>query len=137
MSSIDGLGTDSGQSLTHLVSGIVTDTQELMKQQWQLLRHEVREDVRKTKEASAALVLGAALVAAGSLLLCHLLVYFVSWLMPTWPLWVCFGIVGLPIVLVGIALLFAAFNKLKSLNPLPDESAQALKENVRWITKPK
>lgn len=131
------LRSDNGVSITQLVSGIVSDSQELIKQQWELFRHEVRDDLRKTKEASAALALGAGLASVGGLLLCFLLVHLVAWAAPTWPLWVCYGVVGVPIAAVGAALVNWGITKLKSMNPLPDQSAQALKENFRWITKAK
>jgi len=133
----DVLPTETGPSLTQLVSGIVADSQELFKQQWALLRHEVQDDFRKTKEAGAALVVGAVLAGVGGLLLSHLLVHLVAWAAPTWPLWVCYGVVGAPITAAGGLLLYTAFAKFKSLNPLPDQSAQAFKENMRWITNPK
>lgn len=127
----DVLPTETGPSLTQLVSGIVADSQELVKQQWALLRHEVQDDFRKTKEASAALAMGAVLASIGGLLLCHLLVHLVAWAAPAWPLWVCYGAVGAPIAGAGALLLYTGIAKLKSLNPLPDQSAQALKENMR------
>lgn len=133
----DVLQTDTSPSLTQLVSGIVADSQELIKQQWALLRHELKDDLRKTKEASTALAVGAGLAGVGGLLLCHLLVHLVSWAAPTWPLWVCYGVVGVPIATAGAALFYMGINKFKALNPLPDQSAQALKENMRWITNPK
>ena len=73
----------------------------------------------------------------GILLLCHLLVHLVAWASTNWPLWVCYGVVGAPIATAGAVLFYAGIAKFKSLNPLPDQSAQALKENVRWITNPK
>lgn len=135
--STDLLQTENGPSLTQLVSGIVADSQELMKQQWALLRHEVQEDIHKTMEASAALTVGAGLTAVGGFLLCQLTVHLVAWAAPSWPMWVCYGVVGLPIAAAGGILVFLGVNKFKSLNPLPDQSAQALKENVRWLTNPR
>jgi len=133
----DVLQTDTSPSLTQLVSGIVADSQELIKQQWALLRHELKDDLRKTKEASTALAVGAGLAGVGGLLLCHLLVHLVAWAAPTWPLWVCYGVVGVPIATAGAALFYMGINKFKALNPLPDQSARALKETMRWITNPK
>lgn len=46
-------GPDS--SLTSLVAGIIKDVQELLKQQLSLFREEVKDDVRKTKEAAISL----------------------------------------------------------------------------------
>src|SRR5690242_8938622 len=95
------LHTESGASMTHLVSGIITDAQDLIGQQLALLRHEVNEDFRKTKEAGLLLVGGLAIALVGSILLCSMLVYLLSWSAPGLPLWICYGIVGAPIAALG------------------------------------
>lgn len=125
------------ESVTGLVTGIIHDAQELFKQQIALLKHEVREDVRRTAVASLALAAGALVLALGALLLVVMLPLLLSYLVPTLPLWASFGIVGGAIAVVGLVLLYAGKKKFDSFNPLPDETAEALKENVQWIMKPK
>jgi len=125
-------GTNNG--VAPLLTGIVNDVQDLLKQNLALFKVEVREDVRKTKEAVAALGVGAALAAVGGLHLTLTIVFLLA-LIPGIPLWVCFGIVGVVFTGVGLALLVRGKNKLASFNPLPDESAEALKENVQCLTK--
>jgi hypothetical protein len=131
------LETRPEPSMTHLVGGIITDAQELIKQQLALLRHEVQEDFRKTKEAGFLFLWGFAIALMGGILLSLMLVHLLSWAAPEQPLWVWYGVVGTPIATLGSALFFMAIHKLKSFNLLPHQSAQALKENVQWITKPK
>jgi hypothetical protein len=126
-----------GASATQLVGGIITDAQELVKQQLALLRHEVKEDFRKAEEAGSFLVWGLGGALVGSIVLCLMLVHLLSWAAPALPVWVCYGIVGAPIVTLGGALYFAGAHKVRSFNPLHDQSAQALKENYQWITNPK
>ena len=127
----------AGASATQLVGGIITDAQELVKQQLALLRHEVKEDFRKAEEAGSFLVWGLGGALAGSIVLCLMLVHLLSWAVPELPGWVCYGIVGAPTAALGGALFFAGIHKFRSLNPLPDQSVQALKENYQWITQPK
>jgi hypothetical protein len=124
----------TNHSLAPLLTGIVNDVQDLLKQNLALFKVEVREDVRKTKEATAALGAGGALAAVGGLHLSLMLVFLLA-LIPGIPLWVCFGIVGAVFVGVGLALFLRGKNKLESFNPLPGESAEALKENVQCLTK--
>jgi len=122
-----------------LVTGIIDDLQELIKQNLTLFKVEVREDLKKTKEAAAALGVGVGLAAVGALHLTFMLVYLLWWAFdpaarsPGLPLWVCFAIVGGVFAGVGGALYFKGKKKLDSFNPLPDQSAEALKENVQWI----
>jgi F0F1-type ATP synthase assembly protein I len=129
--------SDSDVSLTSLVSGIVGDAQELMKQQFALFQAEVKEDMRKTAEASSALGIGMAVALVGSILLCFTLVYLLNWAFPTAPLWVWFAVVGGVVTAVGAGLIYTAYVKFHSFNPLPDKTAQALKENLEWKTTPR
>ena len=124
----------TNRSVAPLLTGIVNDIQDLLKQNLALFKVEVREDVRKTKEAAAALGVGAALAGVGGLHLTLMLVFLLA-LIPRIDLWVCFGIVGAVFVGAGLALFLRGKNKLESFNPLPDESAEALKENVQCLTK--
>jgi hypothetical protein len=55
----------------------------------------------------------------------------------TLPLWACFGIVGLVFGVVGGALVTSGIRKFQSNNPLPDQTAQTIKENVQWIANSK
>ncbi len=131
-------------SVATLVSGIVTDVQDLIKQQLQLTRKEIEADFRKTREAASVLILGIGLFSLGGIALVLMLAHLIHRLtLPagqvhsfdpaTVPLWGCFGIVAAVFLVVGGALAFAGKKKFDSFNPLPDESAQALKENVEWI----
>src|SRR2546430_1801900 len=81
-------------SVTSLVTGIVSDAQELLKQQVALLKHDVRSDIRQAKEALTSLAIGGAIPALGAILLCFMLVHFMYWLVPAVPLWGWFAIVG-------------------------------------------
>lgn len=129
--------TDAAPSVTELVGGIVGDVQDLIKQQFALFKHEVREDIRKAKDATVSLVLGGAILAVGGILLCLMLVHLLHWAAPTLPLWSCYAIVGGGLTLIGGIGLYVGYRQVKSVNPLPDETVAALKENVQWIAKPK
>lgn len=127
-------------SMAPLVTGIIDDLQELIKQNLALFKVEVREDFKKTKEAAASLGVGIGLAVVGALHLTLMLVFLLWWAFdsaarsaPGLPLWVCFAIVGGLFAGVGAALFFKGKKKLDSFNPLPDETADALKENVQWI----
>jgi len=124
-------------SVTALVTGVVRDAQDLVKQQLSLFQHEIREDLRKTKEAALSLALGLGTAGIGGLLLCWMLVEFLHWAAPQIPLWVCYGIIGAALSGLGALLLSTGIKTLKSLHPLPEQSVETLKENMRWIKNPK
>jgi len=125
-------------SLTSLVSGIVQDVQDLIKQQMAYTQREIQEDLRRTKEAVTpmAIGLGVSLLALG--LLCVMLVHLLHWLTDgRLPLWGCYAIVGVLLAVAGGVLFYAGKKQLDSFNPLPDKSVEALKENVQWLTNQK
>jgi uncharacterized membrane protein YqjE len=123
------------QNLTTLVTGILNDAQELFRQQLNLARVEMKEDFRKTKEAAAPLAIGVWLALLGSILLSVTLAMLLA--LTGLPEWACFAIVGAAISLAGGGLIYAGKKKIESFNPLPDKTAEALKENLEWIAKPK
>jgi hypothetical protein len=128
----DNIQTASEESLTSLVRGIANDAQELFRQQLALFKSEFREDMRKTREAALSLVVGAGVAFFGVLLLLFAPVYLLH--AAGLPEWAGFLIVGGIVLAGGIGLLYAGKKRFESFNPLPDQSAEALKENVQWIT---
>lgn len=129
--------SETDVSLTSLVSGIVNDAQELMKQQMALFQAEVKEDMRKTSEAAVSLAAGAVVALVGAIVLCFALVYLLNWAFPETPLWVWYAVVGGVVTGTGLGLVMVAWVKFRSFNPLPDKTAQALKENLEWKTTPR
>jgi hypothetical protein len=129
------LHTEPEFSVTSLLRGIVSDAQDLFQQQLALFRAEIKDDFRKTVGILIAIGSGAFLVSIGAALLCFMVVYLLNSLVPALPLWGCFGIVGGCVALVGGIVAYVAMAKFKTFNPLPDESVQALQENVQWIKK--
>jgi hypothetical protein len=128
-------GSENG-SLTSLLTGIVNDAQELFKQQLALFKSEVQQDLRKSREALTSLAFGAVVGLIGAVLLCLMLVHLLhETTNPQWPLWACYATVGGPIAVIGAALIGLGYQKFQSFNPLPDETATALQENMEWKTK--
>jgi len=53
------------------------------------------------------------------------------------PLWGCYGLIGAGFLIAGGALLGTGIARFHSFTPLPEKSAEALKENVKWLTNSK
>ena len=124
-------------SVTGLVSGIVQDVQKLIQQQLALFKHEIRENLRKSKEAALMLGLGIGIGSVGGLLLSFMLVYLLNWAFPKLALWICFLIIGMLASAAAGGLFLAAKKKLESVSAVPEQSVEAFKENVQWIRNPK
>jgi hypothetical protein len=124
-------------TFTSLIAGIVADAQRLIVQQIELVKVEIKEDIRRTAVGLAFIAAGAGMLLMGVLLLCFMLVYLLDWAFPSLGLWLCFLIVGGGFTLIGVTLSYAAIHRFTSFNPLPDQSLQGLKENLQWKTTPK
>jgi len=118
--------------MSELVAGIIDDGQKLVKQQVEMLRAEIREDFRKTKDVAIYLGIGAGLAAVGGGMLMVALVYLVQYL-TGWHLAGCWGLVGGLAVALGAIAFVVGGRIMASYNPLPDKSLNALQENVSWI----
>jgi len=110
-----------------------------------MVRAEVRTDWHKTKQALAPIAIGTGLLGIGVLLLSLMLVFLLHWATtPTSavdpaqiPLWGCFAIFGAGFCVAGGAALAVGIHKFHTFTPLPEKSAEALKENVKWLTNSK
>jgi hypothetical protein len=140
--------TSSEPSTVGLLQGIITDLGDLIRQEVRFARAEVRSDLNKTKEAATVLALGVGTAVLGVFLLAVMLVLLLHWLTlppesvavvdPAWiPLWGCFGIISAVFLATGGALAWLGYKKFQSFNPLPDETAKTVKENVEWMTNSK
>ncbi|MFO0968908.1 MAG: phage holin family protein [Gemmataceae bacterium] len=127
---------EDGAGLTTLVAGIISDGQELIRQQLHLFQVELKNDLKRTSNASIPIVVGGILAGMGAFLL---LVMVALLLHAIWPavisLWGGFGIVAAILLVGGGACLLYGKKQFDAFNPLPDKTVEGLKENVQWKTK--
>jgi hypothetical protein len=129
------LQTGSEPGLASLAAGILHDLQELFKQQLHLFKHEIEVKFQKTKEASAFLVLGLMLMLLGGVVLCLGFAHLLEWGFPVLQPWGGgYFIVAALVLIPGVILAATGRQQLESVNPLPEESAEAMKENLEWTT---
>lgn len=121
-------------TLTQLVSGIAEDAQRLIRQQYQMLRAEVREDIRRTKTALKYMGFGIGAALFGVMFLAVSLPLILNDVLNLnnhpWAGWLIIGVVML---VVGVIALFAGKRIFEKYNPLPDKTLNALEENLSWI----
>jgi len=131
------LKNSSDNSTTSVMAGIIRDAQELFSQQLAMFRAEVREDFSKTKQAITPMACGVVTLFLGAILLSLMLVYLLHDLIPGLALWGAYAIVGGALTALGAGLYMAGKKRFETFNPLPDKTAQTVKENVQWLTQPK
>ncbi len=128
----DDVHSSTDPSLASLVTGITEDLQQLIRQQAALIRQEVQEDIRKTKEGIIAFALGAGAAAVSVILLAFTIVYALA--VTGLPLWACFLIVTGIFVVSAAVLFLMGKKKLDSIHPVENPAVQGLRENLQFQT---
>jgi len=119
-------------SVADLLSGLVTDAQQLVRREIDLAKREVSIEVDKVRQGAVALGAGAGLAIIGALLLGHMLVHLVQTLTGL-SLWVSYLIVGAIFAIGGGILLMQGIKRMKDVDPMPRETIESVKEDIQWI----
>jgi hypothetical protein len=121
-------------SIGTLLKGIADDVQTLIREEIALARVEVGQQTARAKAAAMSIGIAAgALLFGGGLLLAALSLGIADAF--DWPAWAGFGVVGLVLVVGGLAAYAAARNRLNAVHIVPEETISTLKENSAWIAK--
>jgi hypothetical protein len=126
------VAAETGPTTTEILSGIVGDVQQLVRKEIALVRQETTEELQKAKQAGIALATGGAVLAVGSLLLLLALARGFADLVE-WPVWAGYGLVGGILLLTGGILVALARKRAKQIHPVPEITAETMKENVEWL----
>jgi len=130
----DSLPVATNGTLTSLVSGILDDAQKLVRQQFEMLKAEVQEDIQKTKRAAEYGGLGVVLLTVGFLGLVSAIAFFLHEEFQ-FTMWASWAITSGVFIVLGIALAMSSYYLLERFSPLPTKTFQALQENLQWKTK--
>jgi hypothetical protein len=129
---------DTGPTMTAMVSGIIADAHALMRQELQLARVEIKQELTKARDAVISIGAGAGAMVWATVLLTLMTVFFINWVTnEAVPLWGCFGIVGGIMLVAGASLLFFGKSRAESINLVPPKTAETMQENVQWLKNPR
>jgi hypothetical protein len=124
----------NGQTMTALVTGIIADTQALIRQEMQLAKVEMKQELGKTRDAALSFAIGAGFLVLGFVLLSLAVIILLPWITNgAIPLWGSFAIFGGVLFLIGAILLYIAYSRATTIHLVPQQTAQTLQENVQWI----
>lgn len=129
-----GLNATTEPNMATLVSGIIQDAHTLVRQQAEMLKAEVKEDLRRSKRAAELGSLGIVMLTVGFLALVNTLAH----LLHTYTgleLWASWGVIAGLFLICGGILAWVSYSLLERFNPLPDKTYQALQETIQWNTK--
>ena len=125
---------ESRPSISSLISGILRDATELIFKQMVAARLEMREEVANAKSTAVLMALGAVALMVGSILLALTVVYVLQ-AYSGLELWLCYGVVGAVIFLVGLMILFMGKRRAARTSLVPTTTIENAKEDARWITR--
>jgi hypothetical protein len=120
----------SDQSVGELVSGIASDLSTLMRQELDLAKVEVKQEVSKAGKAAG--MLGGAGLAGWmvALFLSFTLLYLLDSAIDAG--WAAL-IVALIWAIIGAVLFVIGRNRLKAVDPTPHRTVETVKEDVEWL----
>lgn len=119
-------------SLASLVGGIINDARDLLLQEFTMAKLEVRDELRRSKEAAISFGVGIGVAAVGGILLILMLVHLLH-MYTELPLWGCYGVVGGILVLLSLFFLYSGKRTTQEIDVIPPETVDTLKENAQWI----
>jgi uncharacterized membrane protein YqjE len=123
-------------TVSALVTGIVADAQTLMREELQLARVEIKQELKKTRDAAISFGAGAALALASVAFLTLAVVFLITWATNGFiPLWGSFAIVGGACLISAVALFLVGKSRAEEVHLVPPQTAETLQENVQWIQK--
>ncbi len=121
----------SDRSIKEILDTLRPQLQELVNKQVALARAELTPVVRK-----AGIAIG--LLAVGALFMLLFLVFF--WLTGMYimwyagfPLWAAAGIITVILLVIGGILAGMGAGRLRTLNPSPERTLAALRQNIDWL----
>jgi hypothetical protein len=130
----DSTPSGASPSVATLVGGLLEDTQQLIRQETALARHEIREEWTKTKEAATLFSGALALFALVGVLFGFSLVELLHHFVFPHDLWACFSIVAILFAVCGGALLYESRAKLHQVHLVPPQSAASLRQDIQAVT---
>ncbi len=114
---------NSDPSIVELVRSAAADTTELVKQQIELTKTEIQQNVKTAGSAFGILAVGAAILGMGGIFLLVTIAYVLVQL--GLPVWAGFGIVTLFLFIVGAILVLVGRKRAKTVQG-PERAVAAL-----------
>ena len=118
-----------GRSVGELLSEVTTDLSRLMRQEVALAKVELKEEAAKAGKAGG--MLGGA-GAVGYLVLVFLSLALMFALDAVMPIGWAALITAVVLGIIAAVLYVVGRNRLKQVNPKPEQTVETLKEDVQW-----
>ncbi|MEN9939109.1 MAG: hypothetical protein RLZZ387_5688 [Chloroflexota bacterium] len=120
-------------SITTLLSGLVSDAQNLVHREIDLAKTEVSKEFDKVKQGTIALGAGIGMAVIGGILLGHMLAYLLQDVFDI-SLWISYLVVGGLLTLGGVLFLKQGADRMSKVDPVPHETIDSVRKDVEWIS---
>ena len=122
---------DQHTSIPALIKGLLDDARDLIREELQLARAEIREEISALQTVAIAFVIAAVVGVLGAMLLSiafgGALAYFLRW-----PPWAGYGAVAVLFLAAGWGLCLYARGRLRAIRAIPN-TTETIKENLAWM----
>jgi hypothetical protein len=119
----------SQPSLGALLKSLADDLALLLRQEAQLVGAEMTSKARRAARNLLLVAAGGAIAFAGVL---ALLAGAIAALCSVLPLWQSALVIGFAVLVIGAAMTLVALARLRSIDPLPQQTIASLREDVAW-----
>lgn len=122
---------DDRTSIPALIKGLLDDARDLIREELQLARAEIREEITALQTVTIAFAVAAVVGLLGGMLLAialgGALAYFLRW-----PSWAGYGVMALLFLAGGYGLCLYARARLRVIRAIPN-TTDTIKENIAWM----
>ncbi|HUK33259.1 MAG TPA: phage holin family protein [Vicinamibacterales bacterium] len=122
---------DERASIPSLVQGLLDDARDLIREELQLARAEIREEIARAQTAAVAFAIAAAVGLLGAALLSVAIGSAIAYFL-RWPPWAGYGVTAILFLAGAWGLYLFGRSRLTAIRAIP-ETKDAMKETLTWM----
>ncbi len=122
---------DDAATIPSLIRGLLDDGRDLIREELQLARAEIRDELWRAQSAGIAFAASTVFGLVGALLFAIAVGDVIAYLL-RWPSWAGYGVTAILLLVSAWGLALYGRGRLAKIRALP-ETADTLKENLAWM----
>jgi fructose-specific phosphotransferase system IIC component len=122
---------DERTTIPALIRGLLDDARDLIREELQLARAEIRDEISQVQSAAIAFAVAAAVGLMGAMLLSVAIGGAIAYFL-RWPPWAGYGVTAILFLAAGWGLCLYGRGRVKAVRAMP-ETTETMKENLAWM----
>ena len=122
---------DERTTIPALIRGLLDDARDLIREELQLARAEIREEISQVQSAAIAFAIAAAVGLMGAMLLSVAIGGAIAYFL-RWPPWAGYGVTAILFLAAAGGLCLYGRGRVKAVRAMP-ETTETIKENLAWM----